>query len=212
MSASGFESAATPASSPAPPGLPAACNAVCRPDWIAGIGSPLRGVVADPLLLLCATLLFILYLTSLWLPQLPGELRTETSAAQRWLAATDATFGGASQLLLSLGFFDLLHGVVFQLLLGAISFCCCCNWHRRRWLQSGCAVYRAPWGALELSTVRRAAHKLASPPALAPVTFRNAACLGEPCSGLDGGALRAYRTQDHTRGLGGWRGWEQRTC
>ena len=83
----------------------------------------LWNILTYPLLLLASTLaLLLLYLVSLWLPQLPGELRTEATAAQRWFAGASTPWGGAGGLLRNLGLFDVLHSLLFQSLLAVIGF------------------------------------------------------------------------------------------
>lgn len=83
----------------------------------------LWAVLLDPRPLLVVTaLLVLMLLVSLWLPQLPGQLRSEPLAAERWLTTTAEGLGAWGVLLRSTGLFDVLHSLLFRLLLGAAAF------------------------------------------------------------------------------------------
>lgn len=69
-----------------------------------------------------AALLLLMLLTSIWLPQLPGQLRSEPLAADRWLTSTAEGFGASGALLRTVGLFDVLHSPLFRLLLAATAF------------------------------------------------------------------------------------------
>lgn len=74
-----------------------------------------------PALALSGLLALLLALT-LFLPQLPGQLDSEAGAADRWLTATAATFGGLGALLRGLGLFQIMQSTLLQLLLGLLVF------------------------------------------------------------------------------------------
>lgn len=109
-------------------------NEVTSPDPTPGATadalSPPRSVfdalwaaLLDPRpLLVLAALLTLMLLVSLWLPQLPGQLRSEPLAADRWLTTTAESLGAAGALLRTTGLFDVLHSLLFRLLLAAATF------------------------------------------------------------------------------------------
>lgn len=75
-----------------------------------------RGLVVVGALLTAFALLGIL------LPQMPGQLRSEALAGDRWLTATTESYGALGGLLRSVGAFDVLRSPVFWALLWAALF------------------------------------------------------------------------------------------
>lgn len=105
------------------PGAPAAAATLAAPrpgeSWIDALWNVLLD--ARPLVALAALLLVFL-LVSLFVPQMPGQLRSEPLAADRWLATTAEPLGAAGTLLRTLGMFDVLHNPLFHTLLWAAIF------------------------------------------------------------------------------------------
>jgi hypothetical protein len=75
-----------------------------------------RGLVAVGALLTAFALLGVL------LPQMPGQLRSEALAGERWLTATAESYGALGGLLRGVGGFDVLRSPVFWALLWAALF------------------------------------------------------------------------------------------
>ena len=160
----------------------------------------LWNILTYPLLLLAFTLaLFLLYLVSLWLPQLPGELRTEATAAQRWFAGASTPWGGAGGLLRNLGLFDVLHSLLFQSLLGVIGFLLLLQVAQTittivrlrrvpKVLDRTDAVNGEPLPLLEHTAFA----------ALAQCTSRASPQLGEPVAATDGSPFRPCGTENST--------------
>lgn len=83
----------------------------------------LWAVLINPLpLLVFAVLLLLMLLASAWLPQLPGQLRSEPLAAGRWVTTTAESLGALGSVLRMAGLFDVLHSLLFRLLLTATAF------------------------------------------------------------------------------------------
>jgi len=79
--------------------------------------------LSDPRpLVVVAALLLTLLVVSSFVPQLPGQLRGEPLAADRWLTSAAENLGGAGALLRGAGLFDVMHNLAFRLLLWAGSF------------------------------------------------------------------------------------------
>ncbi len=76
---------------------------------------------ARPLVGLAALLLAFL-LVSLFVPQMPGQLRSEPLAADRWLTTAAEPLGASGALLRTLGMFDVLHNPIFHALLWVAIF------------------------------------------------------------------------------------------
>ena len=94
-------------------------NAAAAWRWVDGVW---RFLVDARLLAILGVLLLILTLLGLVLPQLPGQLRSEPLAAERWLAATTAGYGVLGGVLRGLGAFDVLRSLFFLVLLAALIF------------------------------------------------------------------------------------------
>lgn len=87
------------------------------------VGTLLWQVLCDPWLLLAVvSLLGVLLIASLLLPQLPGQFQDEPAAAERWLTATAEMFGTAGRWLRSFGLFDVLHSAALRVLLATAFF------------------------------------------------------------------------------------------
>ncbi len=83
----------------------------------------LWAVLTDPrLLVVIAALLLAVLVVSVLIPQLPGQLRSEPLAADRWLTTAAESTGALGSLLRAAGLFDVLHSLLFRLLIGAASF------------------------------------------------------------------------------------------
>lgn len=74
-----------------------------------------------PLVVIAALLLAVL-LVSVLVPQLPGQLRSELLAADRWLTTAAESAGAMGALLRAAGLFDVLHSLLFRMLMGAAFF------------------------------------------------------------------------------------------
>ncbi|HQY92748.1 MAG: hypothetical protein WAU00_19180 [Caldilinea sp.] len=73
-------------------------------------------------LVVIAALLLASILLSVRVPQMPGQLRGEPLAADRWLTTMTETLGAGGPLLRASGMFDVLHSPLFHLLLWAAIF------------------------------------------------------------------------------------------
>lgn len=74
-----------------------------------------------PLMVIAVLLLAAVIVTQV-APQMPGQLRTEPLAADRWLTTTAEGFGAPGAILRTLGLFDLLHSPLFHALLWVAMF------------------------------------------------------------------------------------------
>ncbi len=72
-------------------------------------------------MLATALLTLLLILAAVLLPQLPDQLRDEPAAAARWFLTTAASYGAAGPLMRSAGLFDVLHSLLFRLVLAALT-------------------------------------------------------------------------------------------
>jgi hypothetical protein len=61
-----------------------------------------------------AALLLTMLLVSVLIPQLPGQLRSEPLAADRWLTTAAESTGAMGALLRAAGLFDVLHSLLFR--------------------------------------------------------------------------------------------------
>ncbi len=80
-----------------------------------------RGLLSPWLLLLVALPLLLQAAASSALPQLPGQLNDEPAAAARWLLATASNYGGFGSLAGAIGLFNILHSLLFRVLLAFLS-------------------------------------------------------------------------------------------
>lgn len=80
-----------------------------------------RGLRRSWLVVACAAALLLLLLAAVLLPQLPGQLSGDATAAARWLAGTSAEYGALGALLRALGFFHVLHSLLLQVLLAVLT-------------------------------------------------------------------------------------------
>ncbi len=81
-----------------------------------------RFLVAPWLLAVLSVLLLLLVMMGIALPQMPGQLRSEPLAAERWLAATAAGYGALGSVARGIGAFDVPRSPFFLLLLAALIF------------------------------------------------------------------------------------------
>lgn len=81
-----------------------------------------RFLVAPRLLAVLSVLLLMGMLLGLALPQMPGQLRSEPLAAERWLSAAAAGYGALGGVLRSLGAFDVLRSPFSLATLAAMIF------------------------------------------------------------------------------------------
>jgi hypothetical protein len=70
-------------------------------------------------------LLLLLLVSGQLLPQLPGQLSADSTAAERWLLGASADYGAAGDLLRGLGLFNVLHSMLLQLLLTVLTLVLC---------------------------------------------------------------------------------------
>ena len=83
----------------------------------------LWAALTDPRPLVVITaLLLVMLLMSVLAPQLPGQLRSEPLAADRWLATTAENTGAFGPLLRTVGLFDVLHSLLLRVLLWVAAF------------------------------------------------------------------------------------------
>lgn len=102
------------------PGAPAGADQL-RParHWF----DTLWAALIDPRpLAVIAALLLTMLLVSVLIPQLPGQLRSEPLAADRWLTTAAESTGAMGAFLRAAGLFDVLHSLLFRVLIGAASF------------------------------------------------------------------------------------------
>lgn len=102
---------------------PISPSAERQPGLAAGWFNALWQMLIDPRgLVIAGALLTAFTLLSILLPQMPGQLRSEVLAGDRWLTATAERYGALGGLLLGLGAFDVLRSPVFRALLWAALF------------------------------------------------------------------------------------------
>lgn len=102
-----------------PPADTEATATIAERHWF----DALWAVLIDPRpLVVIAALLLVMLLMSVLTPQLPGQLRSEPLAADRWLTTAAESAGALGPLLRTAGLFDVLHTLLFRLLLWAAMF------------------------------------------------------------------------------------------
>lgn len=89
--------------------------------WIAATDALWRTLRRPWLLMSAAIGLALVLLGARVLPQLPGQLSGEPTAAARWLAGASAEYGMAGEILRGLGLFNASHSLLLQLLLATIA-------------------------------------------------------------------------------------------
>lgn len=89
--------------------------------WLTAADALWQGLRRSWLVVACAVALLLLFLAAMLLPQLPGLVRGDATATARWLAGTSAEYGVLGELLRALGFFNVLHSLLLQLLLAVLT-------------------------------------------------------------------------------------------
>jgi hypothetical protein len=93
--------------------------------WVSPVDTIWR-VLRRPWLLVGSGVVVILLLTcALLLPQLPGQMSRDPTAASRWLVGVSADYGATGALLRGLGLFNVLHSFLIQLVLAVITLILC---------------------------------------------------------------------------------------
>lgn len=65
--------------------------------------------------------------SAFWLPQLPDQMSSDSTAAVRWMLSASAEYGTWGGLLRTLGLFNVLHSTLLQLLLAIIALILCAH-------------------------------------------------------------------------------------
>jgi hypothetical protein len=89
--------------------------------WLTAADVLWRGLRRSWLVVACAVAFLVLFLAAVLLPQLPGLLSGDATASTRWLAGASADYGVLGELLRALGFFNVLHSLLLQLLLAVVT-------------------------------------------------------------------------------------------
>ncbi|RIK37476.1 MAG: hypothetical protein DCC55_24140 [Chloroflexi bacterium] len=89
--------------------------------WLTVTDSLWRGLRRSWLVVASGIALLLLLLAAVLLPQLPGQVSGDATAAARWLAGTSADYGALGALLRALGFFNVLHSPLLQVLLAVLT-------------------------------------------------------------------------------------------
>ena len=93
--------------------------------WLTPTDGLWRGLRRRWLVVGCGTLLLLLLFSGQLLPQLPGQLSADSTAAERWLLGASAEYGAAGDLLRGLGLFNVLHSFLLQFLLALLTLVLC---------------------------------------------------------------------------------------
>jgi hypothetical protein len=93
--------------------------------WLTAIDTLWRGLRRPWVLIASAGLLVLLLVGGLLLPQLPGQLSGDPTAAARWLLGVSAEYGPAGEMLRGLGLFNVLHSFLLQMLLAVLTLVLC---------------------------------------------------------------------------------------
>jgi hypothetical protein len=80
-----------------------------------------RGLRRSWLVVACAIALLLLLLAAVLLPQVPGQVSGDATATARWLTGVSADYGALGSLLRALGFFNVLHSLLLQVLLAVLT-------------------------------------------------------------------------------------------
>lgn len=104
---------------PTPTSQPTVMGAASTWRWMDGVW---RFLIDPKLLTVLSLLLLVLILVGISVPQLPGQLRSEPLAADRWLAVAAAGYGVLGGVLRALSAFDVLHSPLFLSILVALIF------------------------------------------------------------------------------------------
>jgi hypothetical protein len=80
-----------------------------------------RGLRRSWLVVACAIALLLLLLAAVLLPQVPGQVSGDATATARWLTGVSAEYGALGSLLRALGFFNVLHSLLLQVLLAVLT-------------------------------------------------------------------------------------------
>jgi hypothetical protein len=93
--------------------------------WVSPVDALWR-VLRRPWVLIGSGMVVLLLLTSaLLLPQLPGQMSRDPTAASRWLVGASAEYGAAGAFLRGLGLFNVLHSFLIQVVLAVITLILC---------------------------------------------------------------------------------------